>query len=350
MASEIESYGKYIRKRYIFGFLLSMIAAISFFTSLFLGSYPLSPMEVINGLFGYGPPEATLVIWNIRLPRVLAAIVVGFSLAVAGATMQCVLRNPLASPFTLGMSHAAAFGAAFAIIVLGAGQFYSQEGAVMVKLPYLVPIFAFSGALIDVFVVLLLAKLRNLSAGSMILAGIAMTSVFSAATMLLQYFAEDVKVAAVVFWTFGDLGRVVLNEVQLISFVALPVLSYFVYRRWDYNALMAGDEVASSLGLNPRKVRLETMVLASLLTAVCVSFVGVIGFISLAAPHIIRLVLGADHRFLIPLSGVVGSVLLLSADTIGRTIISPSILPVGIVTAFLGAPLFIYLLSRRSTQ
>jgi iron complex transport system permease protein len=350
MGADIEGYRKYIRKRYLFGFFISIIAVASFFTSLFLGSYSLSPMKVISGLLGHGDHNVMVVVWNIRLPRVLAAIAVGFSLAVAGATMQCVLRNPLASPFTLGISQGAAFGAAFAIIVLGAGQFYSQGGAVTIKLPYMVPIFAFLGALIATFVVLLLAKLRNLSAGSMILAGIAMTSVFSAATMLLQYFAEDVKVAAVVFWTFGDLGRVVLSEVQLIAFVAFPVISYFVYRRWDYNALVAGDEVATSLGLSPRRVRLETMVLASLLTALCVSFIGVIGFISLAAPHIVRLILGADHRFLVPLSGAVGSVLLLSADTIGRTIISPSILPVGIVTAFLGAPLFIYLLSRRSAE
>lgn len=350
MEEELNGYAKYARRRYFFGLLLSVAALVSFFTSLSLGSYQLSPVEVLSGLLGCGSRDALLVVWNIRLPRVLAAMAVGFSLAVSGVVMQCVLRNPLASPFTLGVSQGAAFGAAFAIIVLGAGQFYSQGGAVAIRLPYLVPVFAFLGALLDVSIVLLLARLRGLSAGSIVLAGIAMASVFSAATMLLEYFAEEVRVAAVVFWTFGDLGRVVLDEVHLMVLVAAPVSAYFIYRRWDYNALIPGDEVAASLGLNPRRVRLESMALASLLTAVCVSFVGIIGFIGLIAPHMVRLVFGADHRFLVPLSGVAGSILLLVSDTLGRTVISPSILPVGIVTSFLGAPVFIYLLGRRRVE
>ena len=246
-----------------------------------------------------------------------------------------------------GISHGAAFGAALAIVALGAGQFYSMEGQLIIKTPYIVPLFAFIGGLISTFVVVALAKLRNLTPGAMILAGVAMASVFSAATMLIQYFAEDVKIAAIVFWTFGDLGRTVINEVLAMTIIAMPILSYFAYRSWDFNATMNGDDVAISLGVNPKRLRLESLILASFITALCVSFVGIIGFIGLVAPHMVRMILGDDHRFLIPLSGVTGALLLLAADTVGRTIISPQVLPVGIITAFMGTPLFIYLLIRR---
>jgi iron complex transport system permease protein len=152
----------------------------------------------------------------------------------------------------------------------------------------------------------------------------------------------------VVFWTFGDIGRANWKEIQLMIAIVVPSLLYFTYRRWDYNALISGDETAISLGINPERVRLESMLLASLITAICVSFLGIIGFIGLVSPHIVRLIVGGDHRFLVPLSALLGSLLLLSADTVGRTVISPIIIPVGIVTSFMGAPVFIYLLVRGS--
>ncbi len=332
------SYHELARKRNTFGVLLFILLLIFIAISLSLGSYK---VPVIDGLL-----KGNTVLWNIRLPRVLTAVFVGASLAVSGAVMQCVLRNPLASSFTLGISHGAAFGAAFAIIVLGAGIAHRAGVGITVTNPYIIPVFAFFGSIISVVVILALAKVRNLSPEAMVLAGIAMSSLFTACTMLIQYFAQnDILVAYVVFWTFGDVGRTSWRELILIAFVFLLIFPYFVLRRWDYNALLIDDETAKSLGVDPQKIRLEGMLLSALLTSVCVSFTGIIGFIGLVSPHVIRLILGEDYRYLIPFSSFFGSLLLLVSDTVGRTI-HEVIIPVGIVTSFIGAPLFIYLLTR----
>ena len=310
-----------------------------------VGDYRLTVNQVVDVLIGSGTSNAELVIWNIRLPRVFAAIIAGASMAVAGAVMQCILRNPLASPFTMGISHGAMFGASLAIILLGAGGAEST-GRIFVNNPYSITVFAFLGALIGVLVILLLAKLRGLSPEAMILAGVAMSSLFTACTMLIQYFADDLQLAAMVYWTFGDLGRPLWDEIYIMVAIMIPALLYFIYKRWDYNALEAGEETAKSLGVNTERTRLVGMFIASLLTAVTVSFLGIIGFVGLICPHIVRIFIGGDYRFLIPVSALFGAVLLIMADTIARTIISPIILPVGILTSFMGAPMFLYLLTR----
>lgn len=323
--------------------LLLSILILSLVASLCIGSYNLSPQEVLSSLI-----NGKQIIWNIRLPRIVTAVIVGASLAVSGAVMQCILRNPLASPFTLGVSQGAAFGAAFAIIYLGAGLLHRTGESITILNPYLVPAFAFLGSLISVFVILILAKVRDFGPEAMILAGVAMASLFQAATMLMQYFAEsDVEVASVVFWTFGDMGRTYWNEIYIMLAVFLIAIAYFTFRRMDYNALTLSDETAVSLGVNPQRIRLEGMLMAAFLTAVCVSFTGIVGFVGLVAPHSVRISITGDYRYLIPLSTISGAALLLIADTFGRTVISPVIIPVGIVTAFIGAPTFIYLLMRR---
>ncbi|WP_202320156.1 FecCD family ABC transporter permease [Archaeoglobus neptunius] len=322
-----------------------IIAALLIFStlaSLCIGPYRLSPAEVLESLL----TGTSTVIWNIRLPRVITALLVGASLAVSGAVMQCILRNPLASPFTLGISQGAAFGAAFAIIYLGAGMLHRTGESITILNPYLVPLFAFLGSLISVFVILLLARLRDMSPEAMILAGVAMASLFQASTMLMQYFTDDVKVASVVFWTFGDMGRTNWNEIFLIFSATSVCMFYFMLRRMDYNALTLSDETATSLGVNCQRVRLESLLLASFLTAVCVSFTGIVGFVGLVAPHSIRISITGDYRRLIPLSTAFGATFLLIADTFGRSILLPVMIPVGIVTAFIGAPAFIYLLLR----
>ncbi len=329
---------EYRRKIKVAELLLLALLIFSVTASLLAGSYNLSPSEI----FSFSSP----VITNIRLPRIVTALVVGASLAVSGAVMQCILRNPLASPFTLGVSHGAAFGAAFAIIYLGAGMLHRTGESVTILNPYLVPFFAFLGSLISVFVILTLSKIRNFTPEAMILTGVAMASLFQAATMLMQYFAEDVMVASVVFWTFGDMGRTNWSEIYLLGVIFIISLIYFIFRRMDYNALTLNDETAISLGVNPERVRLEGLVISSFLTAVCVSFTGIVGFVGLVAPHSIRIAVSGDHRVLIPLSTIFGATLLLLADTFGRTVLSPVIIPVGIVTAFIGAPMFIFLLLR----
>jgi iron complex transport system permease protein len=322
-----------------------IVLFLSAIYAMCVGDYRLTVNQVVDALIGNGGDNAGLVIWNIRLPRVVASIIAGMSLAVAGAVMQCILRNPLASPFTMGISHGAMFGASLAIILLGAGGAEST-GRIFVNNPYSITIFAFLGALIGVFVILLLAKLRGLSPEAMILAGVAMSSLFTASTMLIQYFADDLQLAAMVYWTFGDLGRPLWDEICIMVAIMIPALLYFIYKRWDYNALEAGEETAKSLGVNTERARLIGMFIASLLTAVNVAFLGIIGFIGLICPHIVRIFIGGDYRFLIPISALFGAVLLLIADTFARTIISPIVLPVGILTSFMGAPMFLYLLMR----
>jgi len=340
-----QKYKQYTEKKITFGIILLIILFLSAIYAMCVGDYRLTVNQVVDVLIGHGTSSANLVIWNIRLPRVFAAIIAGISLAVAGAVMQCILRNPLASPFTMGISHGAMFGAALAIILLGAGGAEST-GRIFVNNPYSITIFAFLGALVGVFVILLLAKLRGLSPEAMILAGVAMSSLFTAGTMLIQYFADDLQLAAMVYWTFGDLGRPLWDEIYIMTAIMIPALIYFIYRRWDYNALEAGEETAKSLGVNTERTRLIGMLIASLLTSVNVAFLGIIGFIGLICPHIVRIFIGGDYRFLIPISALFGAVLLLISDTIARTIISPVVLPVGILTSFMGAPMFLYLLVR----
>jgi len=324
--------------------LLVILFLISIY-SLSIGGYKLSLSQIYHALTGNGDKVTNLIIWNIRLPRIVAAIVAGISLAVSGAVMQCTLRNPLASPYTIGISYGAMFGAAFAIIFFNVGGAEST-GRIFMNSPYLVSVFAFMGALMAVLVILLLAKLRKLTPGAIILAGIAMGSLFSAGTMLMQYFANDLQLASMVYWTFGDLGRPLWGEVWIMTVIMSFSLIYFIYKRWDYNALESGEESAKSLGVNTEKTRLWGLLIASLLVSVNVAFLGIIGFVGLICPHVVRIFIGGDYRFVIPISALFGAILLLVSDTIARTMISPIVLPVGILTSFMGAPVFLYLLVK----
>ncbi|MDP8218024.1 MAG: iron ABC transporter permease [Candidatus Theseobacter exili] len=343
----VEKYKEYKYRKIFFGLFLIILLTSTIIYSICVGSMHLTIGEVVNTLVHASNRTNEVIIWNIRLPRVFAAVIAGMSLAVAGCVMQCLLRNPLASPFTMGISQAAAFGAAFAIIILGVGEINMTDIPIILNNPYIVTIFAFMSSLIGIFVILLLAKFTRLSPQAMILAGIAMGSLFSAGTMLLQYFAEDVKVASVVFWTFGDIGRAGKKDILIMSIVTIPALIYFISKRWDYNVLESGEESAKALGVNTERLRLFGVLIAALITSVSVAFLGIIGFIGLIAPHIMRRIIGGDHRFLVPMSAMFGSVLLLVSDTLSRTVISPVMLPVGILTSFMGVPLFIYLIIRK---
>ena len=341
-------YKRLNRKKIITSLIIAGIGMVIICYSLHTGPINLSFWQTLKVLVGGGNKIQHLVIWNIRLPRILAALIAGSSLSLAGCAMQCLLRNPLASPFTMGISQGAAFGAAFAIIGLGIGQEpVTTEVPIIAKSPYIITMFAFSGAFVGIMMILTLARLSRLSAYAMLLAGVAMGSLFTAATMLLQYFAEDIEVASVVFWTFGDVGRANMMDVSLMFFVSIVALIYFIWKKYDLNAIQTGEETAKSLGINTRSLRLVGILVAALVTAVSVAFLGIIGFLGLVGPHITRRLLGGDHKFLIPISALTGSVLLLAADTAARTVMAPTILPVGILTSFMGAPLFIYLIIKK---
>lgn len=343
----VQEYRQYIHKKYLLGLILGALIFIMAILAINAGSANLSFKDTLMTLLGQGTKMTTAVVWRIRMPRIIAAIVAGAGLSVAGCVLQNNLRNPLASPSTLGVSSAAAFGANFAIIILGAGAVKSTAAdAVSINNPYVVTLCAFAGSMIATLVILALAKLKDFTPEAVVLAGVALSSLFSAGTTLMQYFAQDAQVAAAVFWTFGDLGRVSWKEVHILSAMTLMALIFFMFRRWDYNALDSGEETAKSLGVNVEKFRFESMLVSSMITSVSVAFLGVIGFVGLIAPQIVRRLIGNDQRYLLPLSTLMGALILLIADTLARTLISPVILPVGAITSFFGAPLFLYMLMR----
>ena len=350
--SLVDTYKGVIRKKTLFFFgLLVILCAITIY-AIAAGTYDLSPLKVIRALLGCEEGPAGIVIWNIRMPRIVAAIVAGWGLAISGVGVQCLLKNPLGSPFTLGISHGAAFGAALAIVVLGAGATQTSvlrttaSALVFLEDLFSVTFFAFLGAMAATLVILALSKLKNLSAGSIILAGVALSSLFVSGTILIQYFATEVEIATIVFWTFGDVSRSSWQEIGLMTIASVVVTVYFVLNRWNLNALSSGEDVAKGIGVEVERIRLWGMLMAALVAALVTAFHGVIAFLGLLAPHIARRMVGADHRFLIPYACIVGALLLLLADTVGRILIGSGTLPVGVLTSFMGAPLFLYLLVR----
>jgi len=305
--------------------------------------------EIIGTIFGRGELQSQTVIMGIRLPRVTAAILVGAILATSGAVMQCVLRNPLASASTLGVSQGAAFGAALGIIVFGGGVVNSASAASAVTIdnPYIVTLCAFVfGALSTVVIIAISQLKKDIGPAGLVLAGVALSSLFSGGSTLLQYFADEQKIGAVVFWTFGNLGGANWTELLILLLVFVCSMIYFMLNRWNYNAMESGADTAKSLGVNTRVVMVVSMAICSLAASVAVSFVGIISFVGLVAPHIMRRFVGNDFRYLVPCSAVAGALLLILADTFGKWIIAPVILPIGAITSFLGAPMFLFLLFK----
>lgn len=316
--------------------------------SISVGAVAIPPYDVMLTLLGQNINHKwDTIIWNIRLPQALTAIVAGIGLSVAGVAMQSILRNPLGSPFTLGISNAGAFGAAVSVILLGTGQIHSTvAGAITINNPYITTIMAFLFCMVATAIILMISKIRGASPEVMVLTGVALSSVFTAGTMFLQYFASDTQLAAVVFWTFGDVGRASWSELGLMALLVALSTVYFMANRWNYNAIDAGCETAQGLGIRVERIRLFGMTIAAMITAVIVAFLGVIGFVGLVCPHMVRRIIGDDQRYLVPGSCVMGGILLLASDTMARIIVAPYVLPVAVLTAFMGAPVFIYLIIR----
>lgn len=339
-----EDYASFVGRKVLFILLSLAGIAVLAGVAATLGSANITPVEVYSTIlarFFPGTFHTTdfidTIVWQLRLHRVLMAIFAGMGLAVAGAAMQGILKNPLASPFTLGIASAASFGASLAII-MGAG-FVSGQWLIVGN--------AFIFTMLASLTVYGLAKYKGITPETMILAGIAIMYLFSAMTSFLQYIGQAEQVQEVVFWAMGSLGRSSWDKVAIIALITVICTLILMAFSWDINALGAGDETAKSLGVNVEFVRVLCMMLASLVTASIICFTGTIGFIGLVAPHITRMVVGGDHRFLLPASGLVGALILLAADTVARTVLSPVILPVGIMTSFLGVPFFIYLFLKR---
>lgn len=341
------TYKRYVRRKNLFIAATLLVLLLLMFAGIAIGAAGISFREVVAAFFGKSEAVNSQIILNIRLPRVLAAVLCGMALSVSGTAMQSILRNPLGSPFTLGISSAAAFGAAFAVVIFGAGSMQSSMiDSVLYNNPYIITLSAFFWSLFSTALVLLVAKAKGATPENMILTGIIAGSLFTAMMTGLQFIADDVELAAIVFWTFGDLSRASWKELLILAVIILPVLFYFIFNRWNYNVLDSGDEPAKSLGVNVGRIRTQGMIMASLATAVAVSFFGIIAFVGLVVPHIVRRLIGGDERFLLPASALFGGAFLLFSDIIARSIISPMVLPVGIITSIVGAPVFIFLLLK----
>lgn len=297
------------------------------------GNYPLSTVfDVLVDPMSHDV-RLKVIIWDYRMPVAATAVLVGALLAVAGAQMQTILNNPLAEPFTLGVSAAASFGASLAI-VLG----FSVIPAVG---PLLVSANAFVFALLTCAFILLATRLKGVGSETMILFGIAIFFTFSALLALMQYMASEDQIARIVFWMMGSLSRASWEKIAIGAILLGLAVPFSLYRTWPMTALRLGDATAESMGVDVARLRIEMLICISLLAATAVSFVGTVGFVGLVGPHIARLLVGEDQRFFIPLSALVGALVLSLTSLISKTITPGIIYPIGIITSLIGVPVFV---------
>ena len=311
---------------------------------LFVGSSNMSFGEALDALLGGGSGAQSRIIWKIRVPRVLAAVIAGAGLAVSGLVMQTTLNNSMASPSTLGVSNAAVFGANLSIIVFAGGFLSTGNNLSSFDVganPYATSVLAFVFSTLSVLLILGLCTVRSFSPNVVVLAGMAIGSVWTAATTILQFYATDVGLSAAVVWSFGDLGRATYRTDAIMAAVVLAGMVFFMLMSWKYNALLSGEATAKTMGINVEGLRFVSLLLSSVITAACVSFLGIIGFVGIICPHVTKKLLGQDHRVTLPVSCLMGSLLLLLADALSRSLGSGSALPVGAITSLLGAPFFI---------
>ena len=332
--------------------LLAMLVAVVAVgvACLFVGTSNMSFREALDALLGGGTGAQSRIIWKIRVPRVLAAIIAGAGLAVSGLVMQTTLNNAMASPSTLGVSNAAVFGANLSIIAFAGGFLSTGNNLQNFDVganPYATSVLAFIFSTLSVLLILGLCTLRSFSPNVVVLSGMAIGSVWTAATTILQFYATDVGLSAAVVWSFGDLGRATYRTVVLMLAAVFLGAAFFRLMAWKYNALLSGEATAKTMGVHVEGLRFASLLLASVITAVCVSFLGIIGFVGIICPHVTKKLLGQDHRVTIPASCLMGSLLLLLADTVSRSLGSGSALPVGAITSLLGAPFFIAIIFRR---
>lgn len=322
---------------------LALLLLLSFLADLSLGPASYSMGEVLRALLqpGQAPLQLHAVIWEVRLPIALMALAAGAALALAGAQMQTILNNPLASPFTLGISAAASFGAALALAF--------GWRVLPVAAQFIVPLNAFVMAMLAAVLIHLLSLRRGVTAETLVLLGIALVFTFNALLALVQYFATEQAVAAVVFWTLGSLTKATWSKVGVTCLVIACVLPLVARRAWALTALRLGDDRAASLGVNVPRLRLEMLVLASLVASIPVAFVGTIGFIGLVGPHLARMAIGEDQRFFLPASILAGALVLSLSSVVSKTLVPGAIFPIGVVTSLIGLPFFIALVlgSRR---
>lgn len=331
-------YARFVRGRVLTLGAMAILLVVSFLGDIATGPAALPLSDVLTGLL---TPEAlprgqSVILWDIRLPYAVMALAVGAALALAGAEMQTVLNNPLASPFTLGVTNAATLGAAMAIVLDLSLPGLDQT--------WLIPVSAFVLAMASTVLIQLLARMQGSSTETVVLFGIAMVFVMNALLWLVQYVASADAIQQIVFWTMGSLARATWEKVAIVALVVAVCLPLSLRHVWSMTALRAGEDHARSFGIRVERLRMMALLRASLLSAVAVSFVGTIGFIGLVGPHLARLTLGEDHRFYLPGAVLAGAGVMSMASIASKTIVTGAVLPVGIVTALVGIPLFMALI------
>ncbi|MBD2747062.1 iron ABC transporter permease [Microvirga sp. BT688] len=336
------AYRVLVQRKKLVLLALAVVLVLSVIADLGLGPARYSMREVVMALMG--SPEVTeqvsVVIWDIRMPVALMAVVVGAALSAAGAQMQTILNNPLASPFTLGISAAASFGASVALVF--------GVGFLPWAIDYIVSINALLMAMAAALFIHFMSQKRGVTVETIVLLGITLVFTFNALLALVQYLASEQALSAVVFWTMGSLTRATWPKLAITTAVVVISLPLFMRRAWALTALRLGDDKAASFGVNVRWVRLETMMVISLLAAVPVAFVGTIGFIGLVGPHIARMLVGEDQRYFLPASVLSGAAILSLTSVISKSIVPGTIFPIGIITALVGVPfLFSLIMSTR---
>jgi len=308
--------------------------------SLILGTADISFKDVLNILTGGMPQDdpVRLIIFRIRLPRILLAGLVGFALSLGGVVFQAILRNPLADPFVLGVSSGSAFGAVIAI-VLGFGFTFG------------IPLMSFAGALFTICLVMMIgARNIGVESSTILLTGVIINAFFTAIIMFFISVSADDRLHTMLFWLYGDLSQSRYTQLFIIApFILSAAVILYGFSK-DLNIITTGEENAAQLGVEVSLVKKVSLIIVSLIMGLVVAFSGLIGFVGLIVPHLTRMAFHSDHRLLIPVASIGGSIFLIAADTLARTIMSPSELPVGVITAFLGAPFFIILLKKRGSR
>lgn len=340
----VSSYNKYVFRKLLFIVIcvVIMIAVIGYASTI--GSAGLSPIDVYKTIYNHFFNKSAInatndwVVFTIRLPRIMTGLVAGMSLGIAGAAMQSMMKNPLADPYTTGISSGASFGATLAIglgfTLFGLG---GSSGIIVM---------AFVFSLIPAAVIIMVSSMKHTSAATMILSGIAVMYLFNALTTIIKLSLSETSLAAVYQWSIGDLSGSTWESFQVIAIFGLIGGVILMAMSKKLNILITGDKNAKALGLDAHKLRIALLIIISLMAASVVCFTGIIGFVGLVAPHIVRIFLGSDNRYLIPASAAFGAVLLMVSDLISRTIIAPTFLPVGVITAFIGCPMFLWLLIK----
>ncbi|PAU88395.1 iron ABC transporter permease [Pseudomonas sp. WN033] len=338
----VQGYRRLLWRRWAWLGLLLTLLLVSLVQDLATGPAGLGWWDVLRAVLAPEPMDAAtqVIIFDIRLPYALMAVVVGAALGLAGAEMQTVLNNPLASPFTLGIGAAATLGASL-VIVLNVSLFGLGPQLML-------PLAAFIGAALSCGLLLLVARALGTAVHTLVLFGIALLFGLNALVGTLQFIADADALQQIVFWTLGSLARADLPKVALVALVLALCLAMAMAQAWQLTTLRAGEEQARSLGIRVGRLRTLALLRVSLLTGVSTAFVGEIGFIGLVGPHIARLLLGEDHRFFLPASALSGALLLSLSSIVSRALLPGVVLPVGLVTAMVGVPLFIGLILSRS--